>query len=66
MTAPSFRVIENRKYMWDGVVYPQEADAARAAATYREARFDARVVAEGGEWFVYTRRRAAAAEAAKG
>lgn len=66
MTAPSARVIESRKYMWDGAVYAQEADAARAAETYREARFDARVVAEGGEWFVYTRRRAAAAETAKG
>lgn len=64
MTAPSYRMIENRKFMWDGAVHAQEADAARAAATYREARFDARVVAEGGEWFVYTRRRAAAAEAA--
>lgn len=65
MTAPSYRMIENRKFMWDGAVYAQEADATRVAETYRQARFDVRVVGEGGEWFVYSRRRAAAAEAGK-
>ena len=60
MTAPSYRTIENKKFMWDGAVYAQEADAARAAETYRQARFDVRVLAEGGAWAVYTRRRAAA------
>ena len=59
MKPPSFRIIENRKFMWDGAVYPQEAEAARAAETYRQKRFDVRVVAEGGEWLLYTRRRAA-------
>ena len=61
MTAPSARVIESRKYMWDGAVYAQEADAERVAETYRQARFEVRVVAEGGEWLLYTRRQAAGA-----
>jgi hypothetical protein len=60
MKAPSTRIIENRKFMWDGAVHAQEAEAAQIAETYRQARFDVRVVAEGGEWFVYTRRQAAA------
>ncbi len=60
MTPTSARVIENKKFMWDGAVYAQEAEAARVAETYRQARFEVRVVAEGGEWLVYTRRRAAA------
>ncbi len=64
MTPPSVRMFENKKFMWDGAVYPQEADAARKAKTYEEQRFEVRTFAEGGEWLVYTRRRAAA-EAAK-
>lgn len=60
MQPPSYRIVENRKFMWDGAVYPQEADAERVAETYRQARFEVRVVAEGGEWLVYTRRRAIA------
>jgi hypothetical protein len=61
----NFRVIENRKYMWDGAVYPAESDAARVAETYRQARFDVQVLAEGNEWFLFTRRQATA-EPAKG
>jgi hypothetical protein len=61
----NFRVIENRKYMWDGAAYPLESDAARVAETYRKARFDVQVLAEGSEWFLFTRRQATA-EPAKG
>ncbi len=51
-------IVENRRYMWDGTVYPQEADAARVAATYRAAGFDGQVMAEDGAWLVFTRREA--------
>lgn len=61
----NYRVIENRKYMWDGAAYPLEADAARVAETYRQSRFDVQVLAEGGEWFLFTRRQATA-DPAKG
>ncbi len=65
MAPSSFRMFENRKYMWDGATYPDEAEASRVAATYREARFDVRVVQDEGAWLVFTRREAAA-EAAPG
>jgi hypothetical protein len=57
----SHLVVGNRKFMWDGAVYPTEAEADRAAETYRQARFEVQVVAEGGEWFLYTRRPVVAA-----
>jgi hypothetical protein len=60
MKAPSYRVIENKKFLWDGAVHAEEAEAARVAGAYRQARFEVRIVAEGGEWFLYTRRKAAA------
>jgi hypothetical protein len=61
----SYRIVENKKFMWDGAVYPQEADAARVAETYRQSRFDVQVLAEGGEWLLFTRRQATA-DPAKG
>jgi hypothetical protein len=60
VSAPGPRQFDGKKFMWDGAVYAQEADAERAAQSYREARFEVRTVAEGGEWLVYTRRKAAA------
>ncbi len=65
MSTPGPRQIDGKKFMWDGAVYAQEADAERAAQPYREAGFEVRTVAEGGQWLVYTRRKAAA-EAARG
>ncbi len=60
MSTPGPRQFDGKKFMWDGVVYAQEAEAERAAASYREARFEVRTVAEDGAWLVYTRRKAAA------
>lgn len=60
----SFRMFDNRKYMWDGVTYPQQAEADRAAEEYRKAGFDVRAFADGESWLVFTRR-AAGADAAK-
>ncbi len=60
MTSPSFRMFENKKHMWDGVTYAQQADADGAAEGYRRAGFDVRVIAEEGAWWVFTRRVAGA------
>ena len=59
MSPASARQFDGRKFMWDGAAYAQEADAERAARSYREARFEVRTVAEDGQWLVYTRRKAA-------
>jgi hypothetical protein len=53
------RVVDNRKYVWDGAEYPQEPEARQAAETYRAAGFDVQVFHEGGGWLVFTRRVAA-------
>ena len=59
----SYRIFDNKKFMWDGAVYRLETDAARVAETYRQSRFDVQVVAEGGEWLLFTRRQATADQA---
>ena len=56
MAEPRARVIEGRKFMWDGREYasPEEADAARKE--YEKERFETRSVEEDGSIHVYTRR----------
>ena len=65
MAPQNFLVADGRKYVWDGAVYREEAEAARVAEEYRSARFDVKVVAQGGEWLLFTRREAAE-DAARG
>ncbi len=65
MSPASYRIVENRKYVWDGATSADESEASRVAAGYREQRFDVQVVPEGGAWLVFTRREAAG-EPAKG
>jgi hypothetical protein len=59
MERPAFRIVENRKYMWDGAVYPEEEAARTAADGYRASGFDVQLVADGAGWLVFTRREAA-------
>lgn len=55
MAGPVSKVIDGRKYMWDGTEFESEKDANAAAEKYRSEGFEAVVVAEGG-CRVYTRR----------
>ncbi len=65
MPPPTSRLIDNKKFMWDGATYPDEAEASRVAETYRGSGFEAHVATDEGVWLVFTRREAAA-EAARG
>lgn len=60
----NYRVINNKKYMWDGKTYDNEGDALNAAATYKKDNFDVQLIQEEGKHFIYTRRVAAASTAA--
>ncbi len=59
MNTPGFRVIGNKKFGWDGAVRHDTAEAERVAETYRSSGFEVQVVAEGGEYRLFTRRQAA-------
>ncbi len=47
---------EGKKFMWDGVEYPGEDDAAKGMAKYGEERFETRLVKEDDKFYVFTRR----------
>ena len=55
--SPNISMIsDGKKFMWDGLLYDSKEDAARAGQAYQADNFQTRMVEEGGEFLVYTRR----------
>jgi hypothetical protein len=50
------RVIDGKKYMWDGVERAGEAEAAAVLERYQSMGFDAMLVEEDQRFFLFTRR----------
>ncbi len=50
------KVIDDKKYMWDGNVYDSEEEAQKVAEGYAEDGFDTKIVSEEGHFLVYNRR----------
>lgn len=55
----NFKVIDTKKYMWDGKEYADEGEALKVADTYKKDNFDVKLLQEDGKHFIYTRRVAA-------
>ena len=49
-------VVDNKKYMWDGVEHKDEGEANAAAEKYAAARFEIHRIAENGTVHLFTRR----------
>ena len=52
----NYRVIDNRKYMWDGKTYESEDEALVIASGYKKDNFDVQLLQEDGQYLIYTRR----------
>ncbi len=50
------RIIDGKKFMWDGMERADGNEADAAAAQYGAAGFETRVVLSGGKAYFYTRR----------
>jgi hypothetical protein len=50
------RRFEGKKFMWDGKVYPLKEQAQEAAQQYESNGFLVRMVEEGGEFYLFTRK----------
>jgi hypothetical protein len=59
-----YRMIANKKYIWDGKTYQNESEALNAAAQYKKDNFDVQLIKEGGKQFIYTRRAVVATQTA--
>jgi hypothetical protein len=50
------RIIDDKKFMWDGVEYEGEDKAKAAEKEYRDNNFEVRLVREEGKLLLFTRR----------
>lgn len=56
MSTAISRIVEGRKFMWDGQVYESREAAAEAERAYTGDGFETRIFEDEGKWLVYTRR----------
>jgi hypothetical protein len=50
------KIIDGKKFMWDGITYESEMDAQDAKKTFEEEGFEVERVEEEGKPLLYTRR----------
>lgn len=54
--ADSFKIIDSKKYMWDGEDYESESAAQENIKKYSDDNFETKLIEEDGKYLVYTRR----------
>jgi len=52
----SSRILNGKKFMWDGVVYPSQEEAQAVVEKYKKDNFEVEFVDEEKQYLVYTRR----------
>ena len=52
----SFKIIDGKKFMWDGVTYEGIQQAKEAEESYKKENFETKIIEEEGKPLVYTRR----------
>ena len=52
----SFKIIDSKKFMWDGKEYETEGEAKRVKEEYEKDEFETELLEEDGKWLVYSRR----------
>ena len=52
----SSRIINGKKFMWDGIVYPSQEEAQGVMEKYKKDNFEVEFVGEKNQFLIYTRR----------
>ena len=55
----NYKILDNKKYMWDGKEYADQGEAQKVADTYKKDKFEVKLIKEEGKHLIYTRRVAA-------
>lgn len=50
------KIIDDKKFMWDGETYPDKEKAQEVISNYEKEGFETRLIKEEDEYFVYSRR----------
>jgi hypothetical protein len=64
MDTPLAKMVNGKKFMWDGVVYDSDESAQQVMEDYAKDGFEVEKFVEDGQFLVYSRRVAVAAPAA--
>jgi len=56
MGIDSVKILDGKKFLWDGKVYNNETGAKEAMSGYEQRGFETRLVEEGNKYLAYTRR----------
>ena len=54
--ADACKLIDSKKYMWDGSAYEKEEDAQEKKSEYEGAGFETELIEDDGRYLIYTRR----------
>jgi len=54
----SYRIVNGRKFMWDGQAYDSKEAVEQVVSRYRSEGFETEIVEEEGKCLAYTRREA--------
>ena len=54
--ADTSKIIDGKKFMWDGVTYGSEKEAQDVKQKYENDRFEVRLLQEADQYLLYTRR----------
>ena len=60
MDTPLAKVVNGKKFMWDGAVYDSDESAQQVMEGYAKDGFEVEKVVDGGQFLVYSRRLAGA------
>ena len=52
----NFKIIDGKKYMWDGEDYESESATQENISKYNNDGFETKLIEENGKYLVYTRR----------
>ncbi len=47
---------KDKKFIWDGIEYPNKESALEKAKKYKDSGFEVETLEEGGKTYLYTRR----------
>ena len=50
------KIIDGKKFMWDGETYPDKKTAQEVITNYEKEKFETRLIKEGDEYFIFSRR----------
>jgi len=56
MEIENYKIIDDKKFMWDGKVYETDSDAKNVMGEYEKDNFEVRMLENEGKHILYTRR----------